>query len=64
MTREEIVAFVREAVESEWRMNRNTRRDREEVIEMIADKWEEETDAAYTRGVHVGQETWDPNFME
>jgi len=59
MTREQFEAFVRETIAVA-----NISQDIRPAIQKIADRWEEDTDASFQRGVEQAQESWDPNYME
>lgn len=56
MTQEEIRKFIYEAI--------GTSDTEKETIQRITDRWQDEVDAAFQRGVHAGQKTFDPNFLE
>lgn len=56
MTREEREQFVREAIDvvrQRW-----TARSAEDVVRVIVDKWEEDVDAAFQRGIYAEQERY------
>lgn len=46
--------FVRDLIESEWALNPSLRRDREEIIAAIVERWEGEIDLAYDDGIDQG----------
>lgn len=64
MTKEEMIAFVTAECEKMWRWNPTKRMTIDQVAKVIVTKWEDEIDEAFQRGVHAGQETFDPNFRE
>lgn len=56
MDRKEREKFVRELVESEWALNRSLRRNREDVITAIVDRWEEDIEITWDDAVVAGYE--------
>jgi len=57
MTKEEMIEWIDTVIAYETSTSRA-------AAEKIAEKWEDEIDEAFQRGVHAGQETFDPNFRE